>query len=248
MKSTKLLATSLILAGGLLGATSAKATADYESATKVITNGQVEFLENDEIDDNIPDPENPEEPVEPEEPVNPNPGQLKINYVSAFNFGRQGNVSNRLTVNTVLDSLISRSGQEKKRVPFIATEDRRGTERKGWELRVSQPNSFRDSADNELAGATLTLNNLRYVNSVNAPTVTGGDIVLNSDEQVLAKADETQGAGAWSLALGNPTTEGTTDGVTLDIPANTIKNVTTYSTTLVWELIADPSANLPEEG
>ncbi|EPH94784.1 hypothetical protein D920_02756 [Enterococcus faecalis 13-SD-W-01] len=240
MKQAKLFTVSMILASGFLGAIPAAAT-EYESATKVITNGKVEILEDDSSDNNIPDPENPEEPIDPEEPVNPNPGQLKINYVSAFNFGKQANVSNRLTINADLDALISPSGLETRRIPFIATEDRRGTDRTGWELRVSQPQGFYDNEGNELAGATLTLKNLRYVDTNNAPVPTNGEIILNTEEQTIAKADEIQGAGAWSLALGNPTDKGTTDGVVLDIPANTIKNVTTYSTSIVWELIAEPT-------
>ncbi|EGO6085916.1 hypothetical protein HA909_002717, partial [Enterococcus faecalis] len=58
----------------------------------------------------------------------------------------------------------------------------------------------------------------------------------------------------WSLALGqldgevkqgeedNEETFKTTSGVTLSVPSTTSKNTSTYSTTVTWELVADPSA------
>ncbi|OQO89235.1 cell surface protein [Enterococcus casseliflavus] len=242
MKYKKLFAMSLVTIQALSMGHQVFA-AEYEGPAKATTGADVEILPY-EGGGNVPDPENPDEPLHPELPVNPNPGELKINYVSTFDFGRHMNVSSELVVNALLDELNLDAGPETHRVPFVATEDRRGTNRQGWELRVSQPTPFEDSEGNELSGATIKLSGLRYVDTNNAPVVTGGDIVLDSEEKVLATANEIQGAGAWSLALGSPTTEGTTDGVTLNIPQNTIKNNVSYGTQIVWELIADPSVGL----
>ncbi|OTP19983.1 WxL domain-containing protein [Enterococcus mundtii] len=235
----KIVMMGTVLMGTVLGGEIVRAV-DYESATKATSNGQIVVLENDD-NNHIPDPEDPDKPVEPEVPVNPNPGQLKINYVSDFDFGNQKNTSQAVSINAELDTLFDANGEELHRVPFIATEDLRGTERTGWELRVSQPTNFMDSNGNELAGATISLNNLHYTNEINTPTVTNGELVINQEEQTIVRADKTQGMGAWSLALGKANNEGKTDGVTLNIPANTTKNNTTYKTSIVWELIAEPT-------
>lgn len=234
--------TTAILVGSIgLGSLNAQA-AEYEDATNATSQGTITILENEDGDNVIPDPEDPDQPIEPDpdNPINPNPGLLRINYISDFDFGEHMNTSSAITMNAKLDSfLLDEQGIE--RVPLVAVQDLRGSDRKGWELQVSQPEGLTDEDGHELNGATITLSNLRYTNPTNTPTVTSGNIVLNTEGQTLAIADETQGAGAWSLALGNATNEGTTDGVQLHIPTNTVKNNTEYSTTLVWELIADPT-------
>lgn len=137
------------------------------------------------------------------------------------------------------------NGEEVSRVPFVATEDRRGSERLGWELQVLQPNQLADASGHELIGATITLSGLRYVNATAAtPIVNQNEIVLGAAAQTLATADAAQGSGAWALALGQSNGEGHTDGVVLRIPANTTANNTEYSTAIVWELVADPTTGI----
>ncbi|GAA2877776.1 WxL domain-containing protein [Enterococcus casseliflavus] len=235
--------TFILLTGTLLGPKAVLA-AEYDGPTKAVSEGTVTILENDDPDNVIPDPDDPDNPIipDPDNPINPNPGLLRINYVSDFSFGRQFNTSAATAIHADMDTVFDgNTGEEIKRVPFISTEDRRGTDRLGWELRVSQSRPFQDNDGNELEGARVTINNLQYPNMVNAPTTTPGSIVINEEEKPVAFADERQGSGSWSLALGNPTDEGTTDGVLLEIPANTVKNNTTYSSSLVWELVADPT-------
>lgn len=241
MKKTTLTLTAALVLGSLgLGTTMGHA-ADYEDATNVTTEGRVTILENDSNNPVIPDPENPGEEVDPEEPTNPHPGLLRINYVSNFDFGNIKNDSRAIVQEARLDHVWS-GGTEVGRVPFVATEDRRGTDRLGWELQVSQPNQLSDASGHELEGATITLSGLRYANPTTAaPTVNPNELILGDAAQTLATADATQGAGAWTLALGNADGEGQTDGVVLRIPANTTKNDTTYSTAIVWELVADPT-------
>lgn len=244
MKKTTLTLAASVLMGSIgLGALTGHA-ADYEDALNATSEGAVTIVENDLPDDTIPDPENPDQELDPETPVNPNPGQLRINYVSNFDFGKIKNTSGAMTLEAKLDTLWLADGTETERVPFVTTEDRRGTDRKGWELRVSQPKPLADAAGNELQGATIQLNGLRYSNAgTDSPVVTGGTITLAPSEQVLARANEAQGAGARSLALGSATEQGTTNGVTLNIPANTIRNNTEYTSSIVWELVADPTTN-----
>ena len=226
MKKTTITIAAALLAGsmGLGTLISQAAEVEYEDATNARTEGTVIILENDSSNPVIPDPENPGEEVDPEVPVNPHPGRLRINYVSNFDFGKIPNISSEIVQEARLDHIFSGTSEE-GRVPFVATEDRRGSDRLGWELQVSQPKQLSDASGHELQGATITLSGLRYVN----PTST------------LATANASQGAGAWTLALGNANAEGQTDGVVLRIPANTTKNDTAYSTALVWELVADPT-------
>jgi hypothetical protein len=217
--------------------------ASYDSSTKATTEGTVTVLEDDNPDIVVPDPEDPDNPLDPETPINPNPGQLRINYISDFSFGSIKNTSGALTLSAELDKLWAEDGSEVGRVPFVTTEDLRGTSRQGWELRVSQPEQFKDADGNELQGASLSIDGLRYASeSTAAPTVNPNTIVLNESEQAVATASSSQGVGLWSLSLGKANSEGQTDGVTLNIPANTVKNNTEYTSSIVWELVADPSA------
>lgn len=244
MKKNNLILLTALLTTSLGIGTGISYAATYEDATKVTTEGKVTILENDSSNPVVPDPENPDNELTPEEPTNPHPGLFRINYVSNFDFGQIKNVSHAIEQKARLDNVWV-DGEEVARVPFVATEDRRGSERLGWELQVSQPNQLTDESGHELNGATITLTGLRYVNSTDAtPVVNQNAIVLGQAAQSLATADATQGAGAWALALGKSNGEGHTDGVVLRIPANTTANNTEYSTEIVWELVADPTTGI----
>lgn len=243
-KTTITLITAVILGSVTIGTQTIQA-AEYDSATSGTSKGTITILENESPDPDVPDPDNPDNPInpDPDNPINPTPGLLRINYISDFEFGSQKNSSGAIDMQAKLDVLYDQNGEEVERVPFVSTEDRRGSEREGWELQVSQTTPFTDSSGHELVGATISLSNLRYATGTNAPAVTVETIALNEEGQTLSSANATQGSGAWSLALGNPTLEGTTDGVRLQVPANTVKNDTEYQATLLWELIADPTAS-----
>lgn len=239
-KTTRTLSIVLLAASLGLGSKMGDA-ATYDDAANITTEGKVKILENDSSNPVVSDPENPGNEVTPEEPTNPYPGLLRINYVSNFDFGQIQNVSRAIEQKARLDHVWV-NGEEVSRVPFVATEDRRGSERLGWELQVLQPNQLADASGHELIGATITLSGLRYVNATAAtPIVNQNEIVLGAAAQTLATADAAQGSGAWALALGQSNGEGHTDGVVLRIPANTTANNTEYSTAIVWELVADPT-------
>lgn len=242
-KTTRTLSIVLLAASLGLGSKMGDA-ATYDDAANITTEGKVNILENDSSNPVVPDPENPGNEVTPEEPTNPYPGLLRINYVSNFDFGQIQNVSRAIEQKARLDHVWV-NGEEVSRVPFVATEDRRGSERLGWELQVLQPNQLADASGHELIGATITLSGLRYVNATAAtPIVNQNEIVLGAATQTLATADAAQGSGAWALALGQSNGEGNTDGVVLRIPANTTANNTEYSTAIVWELVADPTTGI----
>jgi hypothetical protein len=76
----------------------------------------------------------------------------------------------------------------------------------------------------------------------------------------LATANTTTGVGPWSLGLGRKLEEGVVDykvdkagkstpvkgqvtkGVKLSIPSTSVKNTDKYTTTITYELVADPTA------
>ncbi len=128
-----------------------------------------------------------------------------------------------------------------KIVPIVATKDARGTDRQGWSLTAKLDNDFTDSNGNILKGAELKLSNLAYANASGAPIASAGEITLSSSEQEVGRADATNGVGNWSIGMGTLQADGTTNGVTLSVPSTTVKNSDTYSTTVTWNLVEDPS-------
>lgn len=243
MKKTvsSLLLCSTLLTTLLSGGMAAFAT-DYPSATSAENKGEVVF-EKDTDPTNPVDPTDPTNPIDPTDPTNPNPGELSLVYVSKFNFGTQKADGKKTTAYAKADTVNDGEGV-KAIVPFVATKDVRGTERKGWSLTVKQNDGFKDSKGNELTGAEITLSGTKYVESAGAPTVSSDKLVISNQAKELISADAKAGVGNWSAAFGELTEvndEQVTKGITLTVPSNTAKNADAYSTTLTWELTADPT-------
>lgn len=243
---------------GLAGGTVASA-ATYPDANHANSTGTVAFTEGDTT---IKDPENPDEKpsIDPEEPINTNPGDLKIVYVSDFNFGSHKRTMEAMTLNPLPDKvrLSSDPNEPDKyyKVPsFVATSDVRTT-RTNWTLSV-KASEFTSGTGNDkltLNGAYVSLSNLAYKDGEDTlkPTPTTGVVPLNPGESKVvstaSQAGANRGIGSWSLAMGSLQGTGEeqkVNGVALNIPANTPKSVNTYTSTFEWTLTADPSA--PEE-
>lgn len=235
----------LMISSFTIGGTKGLA-AEYTSATEAKTDAVVSFTaDTDPV--NPVDPEDPEVPVDPVDPINPEGAELMITYVSNFNFGTQK--KSGTTWNALADKVYTDSSQTDTRevVPFVSTKDSRGTDRKGWVLTVKQDGVFLDGNNNELKGAEIELSGLRYETTENKqgkPNVLNPRITLTTEAQDVAKADSNTGIDQWSLALGGLQGEQgkqTTNGVTLNVPKGTAKNATTYTTSITWELVADPT-------
>lgn len=244
MKLQNLLLSSIILGSVIGGATTALA-AEYDGAEKATSEATITFIK-DEDSVNPVDPDDPDNPIDPVDPINPEGAELMISYASNFNFGEQE--KNGSTWNALADKVYTdeTKTETKEVVPFVATKDNRGTDRNGWTLTVKQDGDFKDANDNVLKGAELTLSGLRYASTTNAPSITPNTVTLTNTATEVAISDENTGVGNWSLALG--TLEGeegsqTTSGVTLSVPKTTVKNTGTYSTSVTWELAADPAAS-----
>ncbi|HCT9166887.1 TPA: WxL domain-containing protein [Enterococcus faecalis] len=220
-------------------------TTAFEKETKIT------FLEDNDTG-TIVDPDNPDGGVNPVDPINPNGAELMISYASNLNFGLHKSKTGT-SFNALADKVwVDESRTETKEVtPFVATKDSRGASRKGWVLTARQENAFIGENQQPLKGAELSLSNLAYSDLVGAPTATTNKIVLNEEAKEVAKAGINQGVGAWSLAMGqldgsieqgeDKVMNKTTSGITLSLPANTVIDTQTYSTTITWELATDPT-------
>ena len=264
MKKKQLFASAAVLAmlsaGGASTATTVLA-AEYDDATHASTEAKVTFLEDDDTG-TIVDPDNPDGGgdgdgdgggVDPVDPTNPNGAELMISYASNLNFGVQSKQAT--SWNALADKVYEDKEAETTRdvTPFVATKDSRGTDRKGWTLTAKQDGDFKDGKGAVLKGAEISLSGLRYAEVSGAPkAVSAETITLGTDAQPISTAGTDEGIGSWSLALGNlqdGVQQGedgeeavkTTDGVTLSVPSTSAKNTGTYSTTVTWELSADPT-------
>lgn len=256
MKKKQLFAGAAVLAmlsaGGVSAATTALAQeyvndedGNYASAE---TNATVTF-EADEDTGTIVDPDDPDGGdggVDPVDPSNPEGAELMISYASNLNFGTQSKQGT--SWNALADKVYKTDGNGEKveveATPFVATKDSRGASREGWVLTAKQDGAFKDGND-ELKGAEINLSGLRYAVKNGAPGFVAEEITLNDQPQEVSKAGDDEGIGAWSLALGELQGEEgsqTTNGVTLNVPSTSAKNTGTYSTTVTWELTADPTA------
>ncbi|HCT9166891.1 TPA: WxL domain-containing protein [Enterococcus faecalis] len=253
MKKKQLFAGAAVLAmlsaGGVTTALAEEGD-NYDGATSAETEAKVTFLEDDDTG-TIVDPDDGDEDgnggVDPVDPTNPNGAELMISYASNLNFGTQS--KSATSWNALADKVwANEEHTEKKEVtPFVATKDSRGTSRKGWSLQAKQDDVFTDGSGAVLEGAELSLSNLRYAELEGAPKASKGKIVLGEEAKEISLAGTNEGIGAWSLALGSLGNEGEqgrpTNGVTLSVPSTSAKNTGTYSTTVTWSLVADPTAD-----
>ncbi|HBI1784205.1 TPA: WxL domain-containing protein [Enterococcus faecalis] len=267
MKKKQLFAGAAVLAMLSAGGTSTVFADDADkewngTEKSATTQATVTFLEDDETG-TIVDPDNPDGGdedgnggVDPVDPTNPNGAELMISYASNLNFGAHKSKT-ATSFNALADKVYADAEHTttKEVTPFVATKDSRGTDRKGWSLQAKLDDAFKDGSGAVLEGAELSLSQLRYANVEGAPTVSAAEkLVVDQEGVEVSNAGKEQGIGAWSLALGqldgevkqgeedNEETFKTTSGVTLSVPSTTSKNTSTYSTTVTWELVADPSA------
>lgn len=119
-----------------------------------------------------------------------------------------------------------------------------------WNLQVSQPEGFKDSSNgNVLEGAVVTLSGFRNIASVH------GTIRLNQSEIELSPASSIiatmvnpfndEENGETIIGIGD-VEQGHLTGVKLTLRGNTIQNIGDYHTSIVWELVGDPTLGVGE--
>ncbi|MCJ1994406.1 WxL domain-containing protein [Lactococcus piscium] len=247
--------TSIVTGGLVANATIVKADDNYPDALHANMQSDLTFIKTDTPTPPTPPGPKPDPDKIPNPTPNPKGAELMISYAPNLKFGTQLKSDTSFFAKADIDS----KGIEF--LPFISVSDNRGSERKGWKLTVKQDAPFQSTRDSkkELAGATLTFSNLFYDAEAGAPKAVSSDITLSTAAADLATADMTTGIGSWSLGLGKleegivdytadkdgkmtPVKGQVTKGVKLSIPSTSVKESDTYSTTITYELIADPAA------
>lgn len=241
MKTKKLVMSTLTLAA-LVGGSVTSLAATIDESTKGTSEASVQFEADTEVE--IPDPggeggegETPWEP-DPEKPLDPKPGELMITYISDLNFGTQKKSDDKFY------AAADKGKDGVEAVPFVATKDSRGSERKGWTLTAKLDAPL--TAGTSSLDTELKLVGNKYNSTDAAAPAAVKEVTLSGEAQDVSTANELQGVGAWSMAMGELQGEEgnkTTTGVVLEIPKSVAKDAeVSYSTTVTWELISDPVA------
>ena len=165
------------------------------------------------------DPENPEDVVDPDDSPATD-GQLRIDYVSALDFGE-----NKLTKTgrEYLALAQQFSGEIGPRGNYIQITDQQA-DSSGWTLQVKQNYQFmnpiiQNEKERELIGAVLSLDK-GWANSSGiseAPTVMRETIAINSigSAYEVATAKAGSGKGVWTITFGASETNSSNQPVTL---------------------------------
>lgn len=224
------------------------ATVTYPEPNQAVTTPSVSFQADDgtgEIVDPL-DPQKPIMPIDPENPGSTNKGEFMLTYVSNFDFGAITKTTK--TINAKAVDVSTGEGVEEKRAPFVSIKDMRGDRGNGWKLQATATNfksageAVSDALDTELTGALITLSELTAgkEGDANNPAISAEAVALTPGTAVeIASASATSGIGNSAIGFGTVNGE-LTSGVTLTIP-NVAKDTADYSSTITWDLLADPT-------
>ena len=195
------------------------------------------------------DPLDPDQPILPENPplIPENRGFVSIDFVSQFDFGTVPirSSTSRYPARPQRISLVD-DHESTERPNYIQVSDRRFLQ-KGWTLsaRLSEEGFVStDAFKHHLKGASVHLTNIEMVTSRENPSEAPDyfdAIELGPQNQVIARANEKQGAGTWIQRYGNEDTM--QKSVELEIPIGARPQATSYQGTIHWELSFVPGAD-----
>ncbi|WP_244324004.1 WxL domain-containing protein [Enterococcus casseliflavus] len=195
------------------------------------------------------DPLDPDQPILPENPplIPENRGFVSIDFVSQFDFGTVPIRSSTSRYPARSQRISSVDDYESTERPnYIQVSDRRFLPN-GWTLsaRLSEEGFVStDAFKHNLKGASVHLNNIEMVTSRENPSEAPDyfeAIELGPQNQVIARANEKQGAGTWIQRYGNEHTM--QKSVELEIPIGARPQATSYQGTIHWELSFVPGAD-----
>lgn len=202
----------------------------------------------EEIKDLDPlDPIDSATPITPENPPNipEKQGFISIDFVSQFDFGKNGIAVDEVTYYAQPQRLLSADDTEnqEERPNFIQISDRRSTtQRSGWQLTVMQNDQFKNKEGKELNGASVGFRNqsLMTAQGGTAPSLQQTDPheLIPGVKRVLLWAQNNEGTGTWIYRFGDERTASESIGVT--VPKGSNPEAIQYSTTFTWELSAVP--------
>ncbi|OTO27340.1 MULTISPECIES: WxL domain-containing protein [unclassified Enterococcus] len=195
------------------------------------------------------DPLDPDQPILPENPplIPENRGFISIDFVSQFDFGTVPIRSSTSRYPARPQRISSVDDHESTERPnYIQVSDRRFLPN-GWTLsaRLSEEGFVSTEAfKHHLKGASVHLTNIEMVTSRENPSEAPDyvdAIELGPQNQVIARANEKQGAGTWIQRYGNEDTM--QKSVELEIPIGARPQATSYQGTIHWELSFVPGAD-----
>lgn len=196
----------------------------------------------------IVDPDDGITPVTPidkvtgsEKTQNITKNDLRIQYISDFDFGKEKNSVLNMTINSKSDYVRDNMDKKKNVVPFISiiNDTTVGNINPEWSLTATRTNFF-DESNHKLRGERLLLSGLNYNNNNNkiTPSVTQGKFEIPiTGEAVVSKSKNNLGAGSWSMSMGQLDQHDKSSGVELSIPKGTAKNSSNYTTVIDWTLV-----------
>lgn len=197
----------------------------------------------------IVDPNNGVDPLTPidpkdesDKPTNPTREDLRIEYVSDFDFGTHQNTAGKLALKSAGDHGKAANDTTKAVPSFVSIiDDRPNNNTTSWSLQA-KASTFKDEKGEPLKGARLLLSDLNYAdNGKQRPEVTKDVVDLSGDYVPITDTlGKKIGNGTWSLAFGKLDSNQRSTGVTLDIAQGYGKKQAEYSTTIDWELVVEP--------
>ncbi|MFS1020630.1 WxL domain-containing protein [Enterococcus casseliflavus] len=255
--------TTTILAGGAIGAFAEEE--GKNEVRNVETYGNIEFTPStDEELEVVPPEQGPDGPdVEIPTEVPETTGPLSIVKAAHMNFGKQVISNKDLSYNMVaeMQQLRGTAGDENK-VPYVSfaqVQDVRG-KYTGWDLNVDMSEFASGTENNILTGAQIIFEDSRIQyegeNQELAPSNHAPELVLEPGKGgvTVMSAKANQGAGVSSVVWGNQADLNAqfaddeievveNSAIKLFVPGNTVKDATTYTSTLTWELTTTPGAD-----
>lgn len=244
MKTTKLVALTILASTGVALFSQTAFAAETNQASELKSNGVIQFKQ-----DRDPDPEG-------------NEGPLRIESIAPINFGIQDISGDTKTYNSIYTEEVG--GQY---LPLnVVTVDDRGTN-EGWQLQVKETRPFSEldtdgttvkPNGSVLTGSVITLKSAtveRPLDKITEPitsrpgNATATTAVNSTGFQTLVSAEANQGMGTWQTLFGEKVDEATTDtgkavensAVTLTIPGDTAKvKDALYQAELTWILLSTP--------
>lgn len=243
MKTTKLVALTILASTGVALFSQTAFAVETNQASELKSNGVIQFKQ-----DRDPDPEG-------------NEGPLRIESIAPINFGIQDISGDTKTYNSIYTEEVG--GQY---LPLnVVTVDDRGTN-EGWQLQVKETRPFSEldtdgttvkPNGSVLTGSVITLKSAtveRPLDKITEPitsrpgNATATTAVNSTGFQTLVSADANQGMGTWQTLFGEKVDAATDAGkavensaVTLTIPGDTAKvKDALYQAELTWILLSTP--------
>ena len=194
------------------------------------------------------DPLDPDKEVDPDNPpaIPENQGDFRIDFVSQFSFGSQERKIFEEGRYTALPQyILDENGdilEEEPKPNYVQITDNRA-DADGWQLSVTQKEQFETETGSQLSGASIQLKNRQLVanHEGEKPREVTTDEVITlepGEKQPLLTSANGEGKGTWIYRFGDGTSSD--QSVVLVVPKETIPEIATYRTQLIWELSAVP--------